>query len=849
MGAGPGNQQDGLRYNCVCAKYNFRCLHLISSTTWYHHLQEVNSDKEQQCMLIAKSQLHPPTNSPTDGRSRGAVGHRCKNVLPTQKQGQETEGSHWDFADPEPHMHKRGRQQDRLEQSTDQHRPRPDINIDELECSATFWPMSDTLSFIQALRNASTTDPVAKLSDKGLDRLHNPPTTPLVIDNPSVQLSISMYLAHEHSSQASYKHVCRLCKLNFAGAPGADEILSYHNVEKLIRIHTGVEALLHDMCCNTCHAFTGPYSTLDECYICQTSRWNEKKLQGRNRCVKVPAQQFTTILLVLDELRELNGAIPIVDDVVMGWDYLGTVLDSDIKKHHNIVLMVSLDGAQLYESKESDCWMYVWVILNLSPQKWYHKLHVLPGGFIPGPNKLKNLNSFLFPGFHHLAALQHEGLPMWDPLTDLRYISGLYLVFTTANGPVLVYWDGMVRHSGKNGCRLYCGVQGRHKENGTDYYPALLCLCDHIVAVPQGGSTEYTNNLKKIWDKMKTETGLTKPPLILGLYPTHSLDVMHLTKNLSDLLLSLWHGTLSSTWDWAVHGAHLPGSYDCKLHNIAKKLNTQYKTWEFQLYTFGITSILLYSVLPSKYWANYCMLHSLTQQQIQDAHGLLCGWEHDFEQFCYQLKHDCIHFIHPAVHQKGPPICHVQWTMEQIRQPSKPYANLACEGVWRCQVNALISTLPEFDDSAKDLGNGYTLLHKHLKYSILPDAQVTQAIRNYLPVGEELPHITKWARLLLPNGQITHSVWREALKSPHQLRVSRNVKFTLDDKVCVGEVQYFTQLATQLHPEQQGDWTFYNVTIMKLYSEPDTELLKLSSQVLTTSTLLNQIIVCDVKAI
>ncbi|KIK79377.1 hypothetical protein PAXRUDRAFT_16365 [Paxillus rubicundulus Ve08.2h10] len=537
--------------------------------------------------------------------------------------------------------------------------------------------------------------------------------------------------------------------------------------------------------------------------------------------------------------------------------------------------------------------MYIWVILNLPPQKRYCKLHVLPSGFIPGPNKPKNLDSFLFPGFHHLAALQREGLPMWDPLTDSRYISGLYLIFTTADGPGLIYWDDMFGHSGKNGCHLYCGIQGHHKKNGTHYYPALLCPHDHIAAgshhgdiealeVLQGGSTEYANNLKKIvsvhnqtqWDKMKTETGLTKPPLILGLHPTRSLgvplcmttDVMHLAGNLSDLLLSLWRGTLSvgpnddkSTWDWAMFkdnnlwishgedvekaGVHLPGSYDHKPCNIAEKLNTQYKTWEFQLYTFGIAPVLRYSVLPPKYWANYCML-------IQDAHGLLCGWECDFKRFYYQLKHDHMHFIRPAVHQvihlvteaiqKGPPICYAQWTMEHTI------------GVQQCQVNALLSTLPELDDSAKclphgsiDLGDGYTLLHKRLKYSILPDAQVTQAIRNYLPVSEELPRITKWAQLLLPNGQIADSVWREALKPPHQLQVSRNVKFTLDDKVHVGEVQYFTQLTTQLQPEQQGDWTFHNVTIMKLYSEPDTKLLKLSSQVLAASTPL----IRDVKAI
>ena len=63
--------------------------------------------------------------------------------------------------------------------------------------------------------------------------------------------------------------------------------------------------------------------------------------------------------------------LPIVNDIAMGWDFLGAVLDSDIKEH-NIVLMVSLDGVQLYDSKDSDCWMYIWIIGNLSPDTCYH---------------------------------------------------------------------------------------------------------------------------------------------------------------------------------------------------------------------------------------------------------------------------------------------------------------------------------------------------------------------------------------------------------------------------------------------------------------------------------------------
>ena len=259
-------------------------------------------------------------------------------------------------------------------------------------------------------------------------------------------------------------------------------------------------------------------------------------------------------------------------------------------------------------------------------------------------------------------------------------------------------------------------------------------------------------------------------------------------------------------------GKHLPGSYNHKPCNIAEKINTQYKTWEFQLYTFGITSALLYGILPltSKYWSHYCMLvcrfqtmcqHSITQQQLMDAYALLCSWELDFERLYYQCQESHIHFIRPTVHlvthlvteaiQKSPPLCYAQWTMErtignlgqEIQQPSKPFANLAQEGVRHCQINALLSIMPELDTppkglpyGAEDLGDGYMLLRKCSRYPTLPDNNIAHHISAFLPPGQTIPHIQKWSRLLLPNGQVARSLWREVLKAPEQLRISCNVK-------------------------------------------------------------------------
>ena len=72
-----------------------------------------------------------------------------------------------------------------------------------------------------------------------------------------------------------------------------------------------------------------------------------------------------------------------------------------------------------------------------------------------------------------------------------------------------------------------------------------------------------------------------------------------------------------------------------------------------------------------------------------------------------------------------------------------------------------------------------------------------------------------------------------------------------DNRVRVGEVQFFTRLAIHSTSDHEGDpeWSFANVAILKHYSEPDIDLLQLSSQVLAVSLLLDDICIRDVKNI
>ncbi|KAJ8696533.1 hypothetical protein PTI98_006398 [Pleurotus ostreatus] len=143
-------------------------------------------------------------------------------------------------------------------------------------------------------------------------------------------------------------------------------------------------------------------------------------------------------------------------------------------KGGDTVLLFSIDGAQLYKMKQSDCRIYIWVVLNLSPDKRYKLRYVLPGGCIQGPNHPKNIDSFLFPGLYHFAAIQNDGgLAVWDPANEHVFCSQLHLAFATADSIGMAQIANWVGHHREYAC-IICGLSGRHKPGGPHYYLALL---------------------------------------------------------------------------------------------------------------------------------------------------------------------------------------------------------------------------------------------------------------------------------------------------------------------------------------------------------------------------------------
>ncbi|KAF4587957.1 hypothetical protein EYR38_009918 [Pleurotus pulmonarius] len=341
-------------------------------------------------------------------------------------------------------------EQDRLDMMDDGHISDQENNgtasddeSDELEASGG---IEATLEHLQVAQQYISLIKAATLDNGGLDpetvaQLRDPEEGPVDISDPDLRLSIDLFLAMTNSSEQTYNDVRSAISARFPDS----NVLSRHLVEKRIAALSGIVPIVEDMCINSCHAFTGPFAELNECTICKEPRYEpiqmaENGVPGK----KISRQRFTTIPLgpqiqalrrspkgsaemayrvqktkqVLAALENLDNDLDMVyDDIFCGSEYLDLLESSDITDY-DVFVSNSLDGCQLYKNKQSDVWIYIWIIDEITPGTRYKKKHVRPGGFISGPNKPKIVDSFLFRGLHHVSALQREnngrGMKAWD---------------------------------------------------------------------------------------------------------------------------------------------------------------------------------------------------------------------------------------------------------------------------------------------------------------------------------------------------------------------------------------------------------------------------------------------------
>ncbi|KAF6742930.1 hypothetical protein DFP72DRAFT_1102920 [Ephemerocybe angulata] len=279
--------------------------------------------------------------------------------------------------------------------------------------TATLENLKESLQFIQDIRDALISDDIFP---KDLQAAVLEPIEEIFnLDDDDVKLSLTAYLSISNASEEVYRKIQKMVKERYPDS----QMLSFEQIKKKVQEFSRVTPIVSHMCVNSCVAFTSKYKDLHACPRCGQLRYRTK---GKN--TKIPRRKFYTLPIgaviqsmyrnpttarymayrrtkTMENLNRfvnpVTGEIYVTefDDYTSGEDYLRCTL-SGIIGLDDCVLMISMDGAQLYRQKQSDCWIYIWVLMDLPPELRYKKEFIIPGAVIPGPNAPKVPDSFLY---------------------------------------------------------------------------------------------------------------------------------------------------------------------------------------------------------------------------------------------------------------------------------------------------------------------------------------------------------------------------------------------------------------------------------------------------------------------
>jgi len=146
-----------------------------------------------------------------------------------------------------------------------------DEDLEELHRMAQLEDTQHAMAFINALRKASLDDVHSKLPPEAIDRIRNPLRELPDTTDPDLLLSLKYYFANMMIKAYNTVHDATMER------HPEDDIYSYYSVKQAVSELSGVVPIIHDMCINTCLAFAGPYSDLDNCPRCGEDRWDTKK--------------------------------------------------------------------------------------------------------------------------------------------------------------------------------------------------------------------------------------------------------------------------------------------------------------------------------------------------------------------------------------------------------------------------------------------------------------------------------------------------------------------------------------------------------------------------------------------
>ena len=454
----------------------------------------------------------------------------------------------------------------------------------------------------------------------------------------------------------------------------------------------------YDCCVRSCVAFTGPHTKLKACPRCRRPRYrqNGKPVKTYRYLPLIPQLVASFLNQELnqqmryrgDKVKVSNGPITDVFDgshyhellqkeVTIDGHGLGHTYFSDDR---DVALGLATDGVNPWQRRKSTFWPILLYNFNLPPEERFHDDNAICVGEVPGPEKPKDMDSFLYPLVQELLKLS-VGVRVYNVVEKEIFTLCAYLITSFGDIPAISMILRMKGHNARLPCRL-CMIQGiripssritthyiphcrKNLQAGpTDYDPANLPQRTHEQFMAQAREVQSAETNAQS-ERLATEYGINGVPLLsvldsLSLPLSTGYEFMHLVfENLIPNLTLLWSGNFKgldtnqpfvfskTTWDaigatTAASRSTMPSSYGAAIPNIATDRSTfSAETWS--QWALFVGPVVLNGRFPNKRYYNHfcnlvrlitlCLKFEISQGDVaQIRHGFI-DWVKKYEEY------------------------------------------------------------------------------------------------------------------------------------------------------------------------------------------------------------------------
>jgi hypothetical protein len=140
-----------------------------------------------------------------------------------------------------------------------------------------------TAKFIDGLTTATLDE--SNMSEDDIVRLRRAEADFFLdVDDKHFVKALQTFLSTTNSSRETYNDV----RATMLRCYPEDPFLSFDQIKRRVEQLSGVVPIYHDMCVDTCAAFTGPFRDLDCCPICSAPRYHCGTRDPRRQFITIP---------------------------------------------------------------------------------------------------------------------------------------------------------------------------------------------------------------------------------------------------------------------------------------------------------------------------------------------------------------------------------------------------------------------------------------------------------------------------------------------------------------------------------------------------------------------------------